>query len=92
MKLLIEKFNLAKNPLLISSLYHNYFFQKAIPLLLNLPTDNIKVAVYRKDPDINMLKKFLKTKKFFNHSQTGFSDAIKNILLVSFPDKSSFEI
>ncbi len=91
LKALIEKFNLKKEAYLISSLYNNYYNKDMIPLELNHERDNIKVGIYRKDPNIDRLPEFLKRKKMFNHSQTGFSDIVKQTLKSLFPDKSKFE-
>ena len=88
---LIKRFNLKNEALLISSLYHNYFFSHAKPFILNVSSDNIKIGIYKKNPNFTALSEFLTKKKFFNHSVTGFSENIQNILENLFPEKSRFE-
>jgi hypothetical protein len=91
MQELIEVFDLENESYLITTLYHNYFYPKSLPLVLNVKLDDMKVAAYRKDFDYDLMKRFFVYKKFFNHSVHGFSDKVKRILSETFPEPSVYE-
>lgn len=88
---LFEKFNLEEDPHLIATLYHNYHFSDRIPFILDVRTDNIKVASYLKDFSLEKMREFFKKKKFFNHSVEGFNDKVKLLLKENFHRKSKYE-
>lgn len=89
---IIKRFSMLKNSFLVATLYHNFCYPDKIPFILNVREDDIKIGIYKQDPDFDQLKVYMKYKKFFNHSQTGYSEGIKQILIEKFPHKSSFEI
>ncbi len=89
---IIKRFSMNKNSFLVTTLYHNYHFPQAHPTILNVREDKIKIGIYKSDPDFDQLRKYMEYKKFLNHSQTGFSEGIKEILIEMFPNKSKFEI
>lgn len=91
MKELIEKFNLEEDPHLIATLYHNYYFSHRDPFILDVRSDNLKVASYRQDFSMIRMRDFFRYKKFFNHSEEGFNEKVKTILKTVFPRKSKFE-
>ncbi len=88
---LFRTFDFDKNSFLISTLYHNYFFNNQRPTVLDIKEDNIKVGNYRRAFDYEKMLRFFKFKKFFNHSQTGFSNQVVKILTERFPNKSIYE-
>lgn len=93
-KLMLELLNsleLHKKSMLISSLYFNIFFGDQIPFVLNHRIDNIKIGVYRANPDYEYLESCLKTKKFFNHSQTGFTKRVELLVKSLFKESCKFE-
>lgn len=88
---LIAKFNLAKQPYLITTLYHNYYFADRIPLTLSLQFDNLKLGVYRRNPNEKLFDQLAARKKFLNHSQSGFVPKVQKYLEKRFNKKTLFE-
>jgi hypothetical protein len=88
---LIAKFNLAKQPYLITTLYHNFYFADRIPLTLSLQTDNMKLGVYRRNLNEKLFDQLASKKKFLNHSQSGFAPKVQKFLEQRFKKKTLFE-
>lgn len=76
---------------LVSSLYFNTYYPEVVPLRVD-PGRNgsYMCCVHRSDPDREVLKLALKTRKFVNVNNAGLK-AVLPYLKEMFPDKSPFE-
>ena len=92
---LIKRFDLTKEAYLIATLYYNWYFNGFVPYHLEtreaLVFDNIKIGVYRQDPDFGLMKKLLPGKKIVNNSERGWTPQLSAILNTTFPKKCRFE-
>lgn len=92
LKEMFEKFDMEDQSYLIQSIYFNMFFPYDLPILLDIHSDNMKCGIYRQKVSVPNMRKFIKEKKFFNNSQTGFSDVFSKFMNEVYPSPCKFEI
>jgi hypothetical protein len=97
LKTLIEELNLTEEAYLISSMYFNYFFPGYAPQLVDdaartsLMYSNIKIGIYRQNPDMDLVLRLLPGKKFIANSQSGWNAAFSKFMNGLLPEKCLFE-
>lgn len=64
----------------VENIYFNTYFADRIPFQLNLATDNFKCGVYRKDPDLEVIKRAFQTKIWITNSPEGWIPALEKML------------
>lgn len=91
-KELFRLFDLEKNPYVFENLYFNLYYPHLLPYYVNLDeTNNLLCIINRKHPNWDTVANQIKIKKFFNHSEEGLSNGVKDMLQSMFPEKSRFE-
>lgn len=92
---IIDEFNMTEVPLLVATLYFNYWFPGFIPYECEGPIplehDNLKVGVYRQNADLERLKNLLLRKKLISNSESGWTNKLSEILNSFFSFKCKFE-
>ncbi|EMS34604.1 hypothetical protein C943_03291 [Mariniradius saccharolyticus AK6] len=89
----LHKFKCLDEGHLVYSLYANYFFVQAgyrPTITYNDARGSIVAAVYRANPDADLLKKAFETRKWINNNDGGWK-AVEPYLQKLFPDKCRFE-
>jgi hypothetical protein len=87
----IELFGCDKEGYLVYTLYANMWFKGHRPIITkNDGRGSIIVSVYRPNPDFMILDKALKTCKWVNNNDAGWT-ALEPKVRTLFPDKSRFE-
>lgn len=92
LKEMFERFNMKDKAYLINSIYFNMFETEDCPMLLNIDSDNMKCGIYRQKVSVVNMQRFIKEKKFFNNSQTGFSNVFAKFMNGVFPETCKFEL
>jgi len=87
---LIEKFNLLGKPMMISSLYYNYYHKNEIPLCLFDNNPGVRFLL-RSLFDAENLKKQMNRYMFTNNDPKTWTPVLKKVLLEMFPEKSKYE-
>ncbi len=88
---LIDKFNLLGNPMMISSLYYNFYNKNNVPICLYDNSQRIRFLL-RSTFDVIHLKKQMNKHLFTNNSPNTWGPVLKTVLTEMFPEKSKFEI
>ena len=92
---IIATFNLRTEAHLVATLYFNYYFPGFVPYQCEgraaLENDNLKVGVYRKNADYELLKKLMPRKKIMSNSEAGWTENFAVIVNNRFPKKCRFE-
>jgi hypothetical protein len=92
-KFLVNEFKMMENPLLLTSMYYNYFYPGFRPYIASLePNNNICFTINRPNPDSDLVNKLLQTMKFMNNGEAGMGDFIQNILHLHYSQKTEFEL
>ena len=76
----IEKYDLKKEAMLLSSLYFNTVFPGRIPMMLDMSRDHLKVIVGRKNANLRLLREYIPKKVFVNNSVSGWSEDLEKII------------
>ena len=76
----IEKYDLRKEAMLLSSLYFNTVFPSRIPMMLDMSRDHLKVIVGRKNANLRLLREYIPKKVFVNNSVSGWSEELEKII------------
>lgn len=78
--------------LLISSMYYNQHFAGFQSMEVDGKTGNYSLRLISKNPDRQTFADLVKTKKFLNNAETGYSPLLVEYLETKFSEKSRFEI
>jgi hypothetical protein len=88
---LIDSFDLLSRPMMISSLYYNYYHKDKQPLCLYENNPGIRFLL-RNTFDVPTLKKHISRHLFTNNDPRTWNPLLKRVLLEMFPEKSKFEL
>lgn len=88
---LFEKFNLLARPMMISSLYYNYYHKNDIPLCLFESYPGTRFLL-RNTFDVPTLKKHIGRHLFTNNDPKTWNPVFKKVLQETFPEKCKFEL
>lgn len=92
LRLLIEKYNMLVDPIVLTQLYYNYWFREFHPYWDTLDLKNNQgFCINRPNPNWANIKAQLQVKKYMNNAEAGMSDDLKKLIKELFPDKSRFE-
>ena len=92
LKFLIDKYNMMEDPIVLTLIYYNYWFQNFTPYRDSLDlTNNQGFCVNRPVPNWSNFDKHLKVKKYLNNSEAGMTEEFQTRLRQLFPDPSSYE-
>jgi hypothetical protein len=90
--LLVEKYAMMDQPIVLEQIYYNYWFRDFKPYLANLDMgNNIAFSINRQNPSAAALRAHLQVKKFMNNSEAGMGNLVKETLKQLFPEPSIFE-
>lgn len=90
--LLVKKYGMTKQPIVLEQIYYNYWFRDFRPYLANLDMgNNIAFSINRQNPSAAALRAQLQVKKFMNNSEAGMGSIVKETLNRLFPEPSVFE-
>lgn len=90
--LLVEKYGMMEQPVVLEQIYYNYWFRDFRPYLANLDMgNNIAFSINRQNPSAAALRAQLQVKKFMNSSEAGMGSVLKETLKQLFPQPSVFE-
>lgn len=76
----IETYDLAKEAMLLGSLYFNTMYPTRVPFKLNMEFDNLKVTVGRPNANLKRLRELMPGKIFVNNSVVGWSDDMEKVI------------
>ena len=88
---LYDKFNLLGKPMMISSLYYNYYYAKKQPTCLFDTKEKIRFLL-RSLFDTQTLKREMKHHLFTNNNPLTWNIVLKKVLGDMFPEKSKYEL
>lgn len=88
LNMIIQAYRLDKNPMLVSTLYYNEFFDK--PDLILSQNNEFKAGIYDRINYVR-LQQMIRGKKVLNHSENAYNDAMKRLLRELYKEKSKFE-
>lgn len=92
LKLLIEKYNMLVDPIVLTQLYYNYWFKDFLPYWDTLDLKNNQgFSINRPNPNRANLLAQLKSKKYLNNAEAGMTPELQEIIKGLFPEPSRFE-
>lgn len=77
---LIEKFDMSKTSYVIENLYYNYYFPSRIPLQLNISFDNMRCAIWRSNPRMEIVRAAFSKQIWIVNSPEGYIPALVKLL------------
>jgi len=92
LKFLIEKYSMLTDPIVLTQIYYNYWFNDWIPYWDSLDLKNNQgFCINRPNPNWANIKAQLQVKKYMNNAESGMSNDLQKLIKDLFPDPSRFE-
>ena len=91
-KSLIEKYNMLEDPIVLTQIYYNYWFNGFTPYFDSLDLKNNQgFCINRPNPNWKAFDQQIKVKKYLNNSEAGMTEELKIRIRKLFPKQSKFE-
>lgn len=77
---LIDKFDMSNTSYVVECLYYNYFYPNRVPLQLNIMFDNIRCAIWRSNPRMEIVRAAFEKQIWIVNSPEGYIPELVKLL------------